>query len=65
MSLGMNIKLCRIKQGLTQGDLANKIGISQNHLCQIEGNNSTPSLATLDGIAEALDTTVSELTKTE
>ncbi|MFA5382045.1 MAG: helix-turn-helix transcriptional regulator [Candidatus Micrarchaeia archaeon] len=65
MSLGTNIKVTRIKQNISQGDLAKTIGISQNHLCLIEGDNGTPSLATLQKIADSLKTTVSELTKIE
>jgi transcriptional regulator with XRE-family HTH domain len=63
MKLGMNIRIARMKQNISQGDLAKTIGISQNHLCQIELDNGTPSLATLQEIADSLSTTISELTK--
>lgn len=61
MNLGKNIKIARINKDLSQGDLAKKICVSQNYLCQIERGNNEPSLAVLQQIADALDTTVSDL----
>jgi transcriptional regulator with XRE-family HTH domain len=64
MTLGMNIKIARITKGISQGELAEKAGISQNTLCQIEGDNQSPVYGTIEKIAQALKMTVSELTKT-
>jgi len=61
--IGMNIKLERTRQKMTQGDLALKANISQNTLCQIEGDNQSPNIETLEKIAAGLNMTVSELTK--
>ncbi len=61
--LGQNIKQRRKELGLTQQQLADKINISLNFMGKIEVAFSKPSLDTLIELAEALNTTVSELTK--
>lgn len=61
--LGKNIKDRRKKLGFTQQQLADKMNISLNFMGKIEVAFSKPSLDTLIDLAEALDTTVSELTK--
>ncbi len=61
--LGKNIKARRKEIGLTQQELADKMEISLNFMGKIEVAFSKPSLDTLIQIAEALDTTVSDLTK--
>lgn len=44
----------RINQGLTQRELAEKIGMKQPQLAKIERMESTPSLATLNRYAHGL-----------
>lgn len=61
--LGKNIKDRRKKLGFTQQQLADKINISLNFMGKIEVAFSKPSLDTLIELADALETTVSELTK--
>lgn len=61
--LGKNIKERRKKLGFTQQQLADKMNISLNFMGKIEVAFSKPSLDTLIELADALDTTVSELTK--
>ena len=51
----MNIKGKREELGITQKELAEKIGISQSFLCDIEMGRSKPSIDTALKIAEALD----------
>lgn len=60
-NLGINIKKRRKQLGLTQQELADKLGISLNFMGKIEVAFSKPSLDTLISMAEKLDTTVSEL----
>lgn len=62
-NLGSKIKKRRKEIGLTQQQLADKVNISLNFMGKIEVAFSKPSLDTLIDLAEALDTTVSELTK--
>lgn len=50
-----NVKLYRKKRGLTQLQLAQKIGKTVEMVCQIENNVAGTKLATLDAIAAALD----------
>ena len=58
-----NIKDRRKKLGFTQQQLADKMNISLNFMGKIEVAFSKPSLDTLIELADALETTVSELTK--
>ncbi|MHB0913359.1 MAG: helix-turn-helix domain-containing protein [Armatimonadota bacterium] len=60
--LAENIKRRRKELGLSQEKLAEIVGLSTNHIARIETGTRTPSLGILDRIAEALGTTVSELT---
>ena len=57
IELGLNIAFYRKKQGLTQEQLAEKIGISRSHLSAIEAPNmvKTFSLELLFNIADALE----------
>ncbi|WP_415287171.1 helix-turn-helix transcriptional regulator [Clostridium perfringens] len=58
----MKIKLARVKLGLTQKELAKKVGISHVTLSKIEkGNYENLTLRTMLKLADALDTTVQEL----
>ncbi len=60
--LGSNIKKRRQEIGLTQQQLADKVGIGLNFMGKIEVAFSKPSLDTLILLAQALETTVSDLT---
>ncbi len=60
-SLGKNIKARRKECHLTQQELADKLDLSLNFVGKIEVAFSRPSLETLIDIAQALDTTVSDL----
>lgn len=62
-NLGKNIKIRRKELGLTQQQLADKMNISLNFMGKIEVAFSKPSLDTLIDFAQALDTSVCNLTK--
>ena len=51
----MNIKEKRERLGISQKELAEKVGISQSFLCDIEQGRSKPSIDTALKIAEALN----------
>ena len=51
----MNIKEKREELGLTQKELAEKAGITQSFLCDIEQGRSKPSIDTAVKIANALN----------
>lgn len=55
MDIGEKIREERIKKGLKQRQLANKAGISNTYLSDIEVGRTTPSIKTLMKIAQALD----------
>lgn len=59
--LGRNIRCQRDKMGMTQQELADKLGISLNFMGKIEVAFSKPSLDTLIKIANGLDISVSDL----
>ena len=51
----MNIKEKRERLGISQKELAEKVGISQSFLCDIEQGRSKPSIDTAIKIAQALN----------
>lgn len=57
--IGRNVKEVRIKNGLTQKELANLLGTKQSSIARLEnGNSGLPSNSFLKRIAEALDTSL-------
>lgn len=48
------IKELRIKKGLTQEELSNRLGIDRTHLSKIETGRVKPSLSLLERIASEL-----------
>ena len=57
MNVGNRIKLARKAAGLTQKQLADRLGISPVNISQLENNARAPKFETLKRIAEALGTT--------
>jgi DNA-binding XRE family transcriptional regulator len=51
---GENLRLARLKAGLTQQELAAKANIRQAHVSQIEGGKLNPMLMTMVALAEAV-----------
>lgn len=49
------IRMKRISKGISQTELAEKLGITQPYLYQIESGRRTPSLDLFFQICEALD----------
>lgn len=62
MSIGQNIRRLREEKGLTQGCLAEQIGITQSMLCQLERGTKAPSLPLSMEIAQALGCRLEDLT---
>ena len=52
--IGERIKFCRKQSNLTQEQLAEKVGLSQNFLSNIERGKGFPSLETIINLANAL-----------
>ena len=56
MDLGRKIKQLRLANDLTLEELANRSELSKGFLSQVERNLTSPSVASLDDILEALGT---------
>ena len=54
-ALGLRIREARKKLKMTQEQLAEKVGITDVYICEIERGNKMPSIPVLIAIVEALD----------
>jgi transcriptional regulator with XRE-family HTH domain len=61
MTLGGKIKFYRNNLNLSQEELANKCNLSRNAIYNYENNKRTPTISTLEIIAENLNLSTSEL----
>ena len=52
--VGLNVKQARLKKGLTQEELADRSGFSQQYLSGLEGGKRNPSIVTIYELALAL-----------
>ncbi|MBE7056137.1 MAG: cupin domain-containing protein [Ruminococcaceae bacterium] len=59
-AIGAKIKALRIKNGLTQEELANRSELSKGFISQVESEQTSPSIATLVDILECLGTNLTE-----
>lgn len=62
MTIGEKIREIRIKSGITQKQLAEKLNTSQQNLAQYENGKRKPKIETLEKISSALDIPLYELT---
>lgn len=60
-NLGRRIADARLGLGLTQKDLAEKVGVTAQAVSKWERGSSCPDISILDEIADALDVSVSQL----
>lgn len=60
MQIGEKLKRLRVKNQLTLEELANRSELTKGFLSQVERNLTSPSIATLADILEALGTTLGE-----
>ncbi len=65
MEIGHKIKQLRVQKGLTLEELASRSELTKGFLSQLERNLTSPSIATLQDIVEALGTTLAEFFKKE
>lgn len=54
MSIGNNIKKLREREGMTQFDLANRIGVSDKTISSWEINRTEPKMGTIEKICSVL-----------
>lgn len=60
-TMGEIISNLRREKGMTQKDLADKMGVTDKAVSKWERNLSCPDISTIPRLAEALDTTVDNL----
>lgn len=59
-AIGAKIRELRIKNGLTQEELANRCELSKGFISQIESEQTSPSIATLVDLLECLGTNLKD-----
>lgn len=58
LALALQIRWARAKQGLTQGELAKRAGVSQQQVAKLERPGENPTIGTIKKIAKALGVNV-------
>ena len=65
MSLGETIYRLRTEKNLSQGDLAEKLGISRQSISKWENNSAIPDLEKIIKLSEIFEVSLDELVKGE
>ena len=65
MDIGAKIKALRLQLNLSQAELADRCELTKGYISQLENDVTSPSIATLNDIVEALGTSLSEFFKEE
>lgn len=63
MNFGERMRLLRTTKGLTQDEIAKRVGIKQPCVAQYERGSKQPTIPTAKAIAEALGVSIEELIK--
>jgi transcriptional regulator with XRE-family HTH domain len=63
MNIGLKIKEYRLKNNLTQEELANRCELTKGYISQLENNLTSPSISTLNDILEVLGVHIAEFFK--
>jgi transcriptional regulator with XRE-family HTH domain len=61
--VGWNLRRLRVERGISQDDLALEAGVERAYVGHLERGTRNPTIVTLDKLAEALNSHVSELLK--
>jgi len=61
--VAMTIRKLREQRGMTQGQLAERAGVSREYVARLEAGRYDPSLSTLEKLAKALKVDVAKLLK--
>ncbi len=62
-TLGLNIKIERLKKGFSQEELAKLAGVCTNYVSQIENGKPNPTILKVIDIAKALDIDMNQISK--
>lgn len=57
----LELKVLRIRKGMTQADLAEKVGVAQNTISLYEAGNRFPRDSVLEKLAAALECEVKDI----
>ena len=60
MDIGVTIRYLRIKRGMTQKELSERLGVTESYVSQYERNKRIPKRETLQRICDALEITPEE-----
>ena len=60
---GQTVRKIRLKQGLSQGDVARRLNLHRSYISSIERGVRNPSLKVIQKIAKALDVEIEKLLK--
>lgn len=60
MDIGPRVRRLRLQAGLTQEELANRADLTKGFISQVENDATSPSIATLKDILDALGTSLEE-----
>ena len=60
---GQTVRKIRLKQGLSQGDVARRLNLHRSYISSIERGVRNPSLKVIQKIAKALGVEIEELLK--
>jgi ribosome-binding protein aMBF1 (putative translation factor) len=63
LAFGNNNRACRERAGLSQEELARRMGCTQSYISQIEQPDARPTLGTLQKVAEALGCPIGDLVR--
>ena len=61
--LGGNLKRIRTAKKISQGDIADGLGVSRGFVSKVENGKTNPTLLTITKLAKALGVTTDELLK--
>ena len=60
MEIGVKIRNLRLKNGLTQEELADRCDLTKGYISQLENDANSPSISTLKDILDSLGTSLSD-----
>ena len=61
MNLASSIRQLRLRNGLSQRQLATRMSVPRTYVSKIENEKATPTLSSLERLARALEVTVPDL----
>jgi transcriptional regulator with XRE-family HTH domain len=66
MQLGRTLQKLREARGLTQAEIARKVGVTQTYIAKLEGGDkANPSLSVLTNLSRALNVELADLLHTK